>query len=202
MKLLHLDSSILGEGSVSRTLSAEVVAAQRAAHSGIDIVYRDLAADPIGHLNGPRLTAMQGVTPSDASIEADVEKGQAALEEFLAADIVVIGAPMYNFTIPSQLKAWIDRIAVAGKTFRYTEHGPQGLASGKRVIIASSRGGIFGAGSPAAAFDHQETYLRALFGFLGVTDITFIRAEGVAMGLNARQQAIAAAKAEATRLAA
>lgn len=202
MKLLHLDSSILGEGSVSRTLSAEVVAAQRAAHSGIDIVYRDLAADPIGHLNGPRLTAMQGVTPSDASIEADVEKGQAALEEFLAADIVVIGAPMYNFTIPSQLKAWIDRIAVAGKTFRYTEHGPQGLASGKRVIIASSRGGIFGAGSPAAAFDHQETYLRALFGFLGITDITFIRAEGVAMGPNARQQAIAAAKAEATRLAA
>lgn len=202
MKLLHLDSSILGEGSVSRTLSAEVVAAQRAAHSGVDIVYRDLAADPIGHLNGPRLTAMQGVTPSDASIEADVEKGQAALEEFLAADIVVIGAPMYNFTIPSQLKAWIDRIAVAGKTFRYTEHGPQGLASGKRVIIASSRGGIFGAGSPAAAFDHQETYLRALFGFLGITDITFIRAEGVAMGPNARQQAIAAAKAEATRLAA
>lgn len=202
MKLLHLDSSILGEGSVSRTLSAEVVAAQRAAHSGVDIVYRDLAADPIGHLNGPRLTAMQGVTPSDASIEADVEKGQAALEEFLAADIVVIGAPMYNFTIPSQLKAWIDRIAVAGKTFRYTEHGPQGLASGKRVIIASSRGGIFGAGSPAAVFDHQETYLRALFGFLGITDITFIRAEGVAMGPNARQQAIAAAKAEATRLAA
>lgn len=202
MKLLHLDSSILGEGSVSRTLSAEVVAAQRAAHSGLDVVYRDLAADPIGHLNDPRLTAMQGVTPSDASIEADVEKGQAALEEFLAADIVVIGAPMYNFTIPSQLKAWIDRIAVAGKTFRYTEHGPQGLASGKRVIIASSRGGIFGAGSPAAAFDHQETYLRALFGFLGITDITFIRAEGVAMGPNARQQAIAAAKAEATRLAA
>jgi FMN-dependent NADH-azoreductase len=202
MKLLHLDSSILGEGSVSRTLSAEIVTAQRAAHPGIEIVYRDLATDPIGHLNGQRLAALQGATPGDASIEADVEKGQTALEEFLAADIVVIGAPMYNFAIPSQLKAWIDRIAVAGKTFRYTEHGPQGLAGGKKLIIASSRGGLFGPGSPTAAFDHQETYLRALFGFLGVTDITFIRAEGVAMGPDARQQAIAAAKAEATRLAA
>ena len=202
MKLLHLDSSILGAGSVSRTLSAEIVAAQAAMHPGIEIVYRDLATDPIGHLNGPRLAALQGATPSEASIEADVEKGQAALEEFLAADIVVIGAPMYNFTIPSQLKAWIDRIAVAGKTFRYTEHGPEGLAGSKKLIIASSRGGVFGAGSPTAAFDHQETYLRALFGFLGVTDITFIRAEGVAMGPDARQQAIAAAKAEATRLAA
>ena len=151
MKLLHLDSSILGAGSVSRTLSAEIVAAQAAIHPGIGIVYRDLATDPIGHLNGPRLAALQGATPSETSIEADVEKGKPAVEEFLAADIVVIGAPMYNFDIPSQLKAWIDRIAVAGKTFRYTEQGPQGLAGGKKLIIVSSRGGVFGPGSPAAA---------------------------------------------------
>jgi FMN-dependent NADH-azoreductase len=202
MKLLHLDSSILGEGSVSRNLSAEIVAAQRAAHPGIEIIYRDLATDPIGHLNGPRLAALQGATPSESAIAADVEKGQAALEEFLAAGIVVIGAPMYNFTIPSQLKAWIDRIAVAGRTFRYTEHGPQGLAGDKKLIIASSRGGMFGPDSPTATFDHQETYLRALFGFLGVTDITFIRAEGVAMGPDARERAIAAAKAAAIGLAA
>ncbi len=202
MKLLHLDSSILGQGSVSRTLSAEVVAAQRAAHPGIDIVYRDLAADPISHLNGPHLAASRGATPADVSIEKDAETGRVVLEEFLAADIVVIGAPMYNFGIPSQLKAWIDRIAVAGKTFRYTEKGPQGLAGAKKLIIASSRGGFFGPDTPFAAFDHQETYLRTLFGFLGVTDITFVRAEGVALGPDARQQAIEAARSQALRLAA
>lgn len=109
---------------------------------------------------------------------------------------------MYNFGIPSQLKAWIDRLAVAGKTFRYTEKGPEGLAGSKRLIIASSRGGFFGPGSPAASLDHQETYLRALFGFLGVKDISFVRAEGVAMGPKAREDAVAAAKGEVARLVA
>jgi FMN-dependent NADH-azoreductase len=124
-----------------------------------------------------------------------------ALDAFLAADIVVVGAPMYNFGIPSQLKAWIDRLAVAGRTFRYTEKGPEGLAGGKRVIIASSRGGLYGPQSGMAALDHQETYLRAIFNFFGITDITFIRAEGVAFGEAQREQALAAARADIGKLA-
>jgi len=201
MKLLHIDSSILGQGSVSRTLSAEIVAALRARRPDIEVVYRDLATAPIGHLTAGHLAALKGV-PVDSAIEQDIRAGETALEEFLAANVVVLGAPMYNFCIPSQLKAWIDRLAVAGKTFRYTEQGPEGLAGGKKLIVASSRGGVFSVGTPIAAFDHQETYLRALFGFLGIADITFVRAEGVALGTEARQNAIAAAKREATKLAA
>ncbi len=202
MKLLHLDSSILGQGSVSRTLSAEIVAAQLAIHPGIEVIYRDLAAIPLGHLDGAHLAADQGAVPADPAIERDIAAGQAALAEFLDADIVVVGAPMYNFAVPTQLKAWIDRIAVRGKTFRYTEKGPEGLAGGKKVIVASSRGGLYGPGMPAAALEHQETYLRAVFGFFGITDVTFIRAEGVAMGPEAREKAIEAAKEEVTKLAA
>jgi FMN-dependent NADH-azoreductase len=202
MKLLHVDSSILGQGSVSRTLSGEIVAALRANHPEAEVVYRDLAVDAVGHLTGAHLAALQGVSPADPAIERDIAAGQAALDEFLAADVVVVGAPMYNFGIPSQLKAWIDRLAVAGKTFRYTEKGPEGLAGNKQLIVASSRGGFFGPGSPVASLDHQETYLRALFGFLGVKDISFVRAEGVAMGPKAREDAVAAAKGEVAKLVA
>ena len=201
MKLLHINSSILGQGSVSRTLSAEIVAAVRVSHPGIEETYRDLSADPLDHLTADHLGALQGA-PVEPALQWDITDGKAALDDFLAADIVVVGAPMYNFGIPSQLKAWIDRLAVAGKTFRYGERGPEGLCGGKKLIVASSRGGIFSAGTPTAAFDFQETYLRALFGFLGVTDITFVRAEGVAMGPEARTKAIEAAKDEATKLAA
>lgn len=202
MKLLHVDSSILGEGSVSRALSAEIVVAQRARDPKIEITYRDLAADPIGHLTGTHLAANQGAVPADAAVARDVAAGQVALDEFLAADVIVVGAPMYNFGIPSQLKAWVDRLAVAGKTFRYTENGPEGLAAGKKLIVASSRGGFFGPETSAAALDHQETYLRALFGFLGVTDIAFVRAEGVAMGPEAREKAFETARDAVTKLAA
>jgi FMN-dependent NADH-azoreductase len=202
MKLLHVDSSILGEGSVSRTLSAQVVAAQRAAHPGLEVIRRDLGAAPIDHLSGTHLAATQGAVPVDPAIERDIAAGQAALDEFLAADVVVVGAPMYNFSVPSQLKAWIDRIAVAGKTFRYTEKGSEGLAGGKKVIVVSSRGGFYGPGTPAAAMDHQESYLRAVFGFLGITDVTFVRAEGVALGAEQREKAIAEAKGEVLKLAA
>jgi FMN-dependent NADH-azoreductase len=202
MKLLHIDSSILGQGSVSRALSAEVVAAQRVSHPGIEVTYRDLATDPIDHLTGAHLAAFQGATPADEAVQRDIASGQAALDEFLAADIVVVGAPMYNFGISSQLKAWIDRIAVAGKTFRYTEKGPEGLAGGKKVVVASSRGGFYGPGTAAAPMEHQESYLRAVFGFFGITDVAFVRAEGVALGAEAREKAIEAARGEVTRLAA
>jgi FMN-dependent NADH-azoreductase len=202
MKLLHVDSSILGANSVSRILTAEIVAAEQKKHAGLVVTYRDLGADPVGHLSGAHLAAGAGMVPEAPALQADIASGAAAMDEFLAADIVVVGAPMYNFGISSQLKAWIDRLAVAGKTFRYTEKGPEGLAGGKTLIIASSRGGSYGAETPAAFLDHQETYLRGLFGFLGITDITIIRAEGVAMGPEARKAAIGAAKTEISKLVA
>jgi FMN-dependent NADH-azoreductase len=201
MKLLHVDSSILGHGSVSRDLSAEVVAAFRGRHPGLAVTHLDLAATPIGHLTAAHLAAAQGAPVEDA-LKPDVAMGQVALKEFLAADSVVIGAPMYNFGVPSQLKAWIDRISIAGKTFRYGENGPEGLCGGKKLVIASSRGGVYSEGSAAALFDHQESYLKAAFGFLGITDITFIRAEGVMMGPEARSRALASAKKETAALAA
>ncbi len=201
MKLLHVDSSILGQGSVSRDLSAEVVATFRGRHPGLAVTRLDLAATSIGDLTAAHLTAAQGA-PLDDALKSDVAMGQVALEEFLAADIVVIGAPMYNLGVPSQLKAWIDRISIAGKTFRYGEHGPVGLCGAKKLVIASSRGGVDSEGSPAGLFDHQETYLKAALGFLGITDITFIPAEGVAIGPEARGAALAAAKKETAALAA
>ena len=122
------------------------------------------------------------------------------LNEFLDADIVVIGAPMYNFTIPSQLKAWIDRVLVAGKTFKYGANGPQGLAGGKRVIVAISRGGYYGAGTPAASLEHLETYLRGVFGFMGITSPEFIVADGIQVGPEHREKALAGALQAATSL--
>ena len=202
MKLLHIDGSILGQNSVSRQLTAAIVNHVREAHPGIEVTHTDLGAEPIGHLTGAHLAAAQGATPESPSLLDDLARGGKALEDFLAADIVVVGAPMYNFSVSSQLKAWIDRIAVAGRTFRYTEKGPEGLAGGKKVIVASSRGGFYGPESPAAFLDHQESYLRGIFGFLGITDLTFVRAEGLNISADQRQTAIAAATAEAARLAA
>lgn len=202
MKLLHVDSSILGPASVSRELSNSIVLAQRAAHPNLEVEHLDLATHPIGHLTGLHLAAAQGAAPEAPALAGDVAAGNAALDAFLAADIVVVGAPMYNFSVPSQLKAWIDRLAVAGKTFRYTENGPIGLAGDKKVIIASSRGGFYGADTAMAALDHQENYLRSVFGFFGVTDVSFIRAEGVAMGEDARNQALSAAQTEIHKLTA
>lgn len=196
MRLLHVDSSILGNGSVSRALTAQVVARWRERVPGLEVVYHDLAAEPLTHIAGAHFAAR--ATPEEARTpeqRAEIAASDRALAEFLAADIVVIGAPMYNFTVPTQLKAWIDRLAIAGKTFQYTAEGPVGLAGGKKVIVVSSRGGVYSAGSPAAAIDHQEPYLRAIFGFFGITDIDYIRAEGVNIGPEQRDQAIAAARA-------
>lgn len=183
MNVLHVDSSALGANSVSRQLGAEVVAALRASHPALELRYRDLAAEPLAHWAPPA-----GVEDPAARQSSEV------LEEFLAADVLVIGAPMYNFAIPSALKAWIDRIAVAGKTFRYGEHGPEGLAGGKRVIVVSTRGGAYSEGT-AQAMDHQESYLSTLFGFLGIADLEFIRAENLARGEGPRAQALASARA-------
>nr|WP_199044819.1 FMN-dependent NADH-azoreductase [Dyella sp. ASV24] len=184
MKLLHLDASALGSHSVSRGLTAAIVAELTQNNPGTEVIYHDLAANPLPHW-----------TPvADASDPAAV-LGSQMIEEFLAADVVVIGAPMYNFSIPSQLKAWIDRVAVAGKSFRYTANGPEGLAGGKRLIIVSSRGGVYSQGSAAQPMDFQETYLRAIFGFLGVTDIEFVRAEGVNLGEDNKVESLKSAHA-------
>jgi FMN-dependent NADH-azoreductase len=181
--VLHIDSSITGEASVSRTISSAIVERISRENPGAVVIRRDLTDDPLPHLT---LAAF-----ADTSV----------LDEFLAADTLVIGAPMYNFTIPSQLKAWIDRILVAGKTFRYTENGPEGLAGGKRVIIALARGGIYSEGSPAAALEHVETYLRGVFNFIGI-EPEFVIAEGINLGAEHKENAIAAALGETVRLAA
>ena len=202
MQLLHIDSSLLGTNSASRALSAEIVAKQIALHPGINVVRRDLAADAASHLSSAHLAAWQGAAIEDDVLGADLAKGGAYLDELLAADIIVIGAPMYNFSIPSQLKAWIDRVVVAGKTFRYGANGAEGLLKNKKVFIASSRGNVYAAGSPAAAFEHHESYLTGVLAFIGLTDVTIVRAEGLAFGPEAKEAAMLKARANIAAMAA
>ncbi|MFD1745530.1 FMN-dependent NADH-azoreductase [Rhizobium helianthi] len=174
MKLLHIDSSILGERSVSRTLSKAAVQKLQDFHPMMDVTYRDLATDPVPHLTAAHLAAGPDVL-------GDIALGETILNEFLSADVIVIGVAFYNLTIPSQLKAWIDRIVIAGKTFRYTENGAEGLAGNKRVILAVARGGIYRQGASLAASEHAEAYLRSLFAFIGVTCLDVVVAEGLAI---------------------
>ncbi len=194
-QLLHLDSSILAGNSVSRTLSAAVVASLTAADPALQVSYRDLAATPIPHLSGAYLAAGQaGDVEQAADMRADLALGSTVMAEFLAADIVVIGVAFYNFGISTQLKAWIDRLAIAGKTFSYTEKGPVGLAGGKRVILAISRGGWYGPGSPVESFEHAESYLRNVFSFFGIPAVEVVSADGVAAGPAAREAGISKAR--------
>ncbi len=198
MKLLHIDSSILGSNSVSRTLTAQIVAQWRASHPATSVEYLDLAVTAPSHLDAhsigfrapPQATAL---TPRQIEENAISEK---LVSQFLAADMVVIGAPLYNFTIPSQLRAWIDRIAQPGRTFGYNEKGPFGLAGGKTVIVASSRGGVYSTSEGGRAMEHQESYLQTVLGFLGVADVRFVRAEGVAMGDASKTAALESAALE------
>ncbi len=183
MKLLHIDSSILGDHSASRTVSREIVARWKKAVPGLEVQYLDLVAQALPHLSGHHLAQMQVPDSSDAQVLAD----------FLAADVIVIGAPMYNFGISSQLKSWVDRVVVAGKTFKYGPQGPEGLVPGKRVIIAISRGGVYPENAP---FEHAESYLKVIFGFIGVTDLSFVRAEGLMLSPEHRQKSLEAALAE------
>ncbi|MEX5688061.1 FMN-dependent NADH-azoreductase [Pseudomonas silesiensis] len=188
MKLLHIDSSILGDNSTSRQLSSEVVKAWQTAEPSAVVTYRDLAADAISHFSAATLVAA-GTTAElrNAAQQHEADLSAQALAEFLAADAVVIAAPMYNFTIPTQLKAWIDRIAVAGQTFRYTEAGPEGLCGNKKVVIVSTSGGLHVGQVTGVA--HEE-YLKVMFGFLGITDIEFVRAHGLAYGDEVRTKAM------------
>ncbi|MHA6194820.1 FMN-dependent NADH-azoreductase [Pseudomonas wadenswilerensis] len=194
MKLLHIDSSILGDNSASRQLSQQVVQAWQAADASIEVVYRDLAADAISHFSSATLLAAG--TPEeacDAALAHEAKLSADTLQEFLDADAVVIGAPMYNFSIASQLKAWIDRIAVAGKTFRYTEAGPEGLCGDKKVIVVSTAGGLH-VGQPTGV--GHEDFLNVFLGFIGITDVEFVRAHGLAYGEEPRNNAMQAAQAQ------
>ena len=200
MKLLHIDSSILSDHSVSRELTRTVVDQWRRAYPRLEVTYRDLAVDAPGHLSAEVLGAGL-VDPAERS-PAQREQaalGETLLSEFLTADAIVLGAPMYNFSIPSQLKAWLDRVLVKGRTFSYTEKGPVGLVTGKQAVIVSSRGGVYSEGSPANVMDHQESYLKAALGFVGITDITVIRAEGVNMPA-LRDKALVTARNEIRQL--
>lgn len=183
MKLLHIDSSALAAHSVTRQLTASIVARWQRQLPSLKVIYRDLDAEPLPHMT----SAVLARTDPDSA-----ESSERTLQQFLDADVLVIGAPMYNFGVPSTLKAWIDRIAVAGRTFRYTENGPEGLAGDKQVIIASGRGSVHG---NAAASDFQESYLKFVLGFLGVRNVSFVRAEGVGLSPQHRSDAIAAALA-------
>lgn len=183
MTILHIDTSINGDNSATKQLTRSLVEQLKGSQWGEKVIYRDLAATPLPHLT---LEAF-----ADSSI----------LEEFLEADTIVIGAPMYNFTLPTQLKSWIDRIVVAGRTFQYGPNGPEGLATGKKVIIALARGGFYGEGSPAAGFEFLERYLTAIFNFIGI-EPDFIAADGLAISPEHREQSIKQALGETVRLAA
>lgn len=192
MNILHLDSSILGDASASRSLTRDIVATLVRSHPDAVVTYRDLGASVSGHFDAAMLAARS--TPPElrsAQARAPAEHAEAVMAEFLAADAIVIGAPMYNFGLPSQLKTWIDLIAVAGRTFRYTEAGLEGLAGDKRVIIAATAGGQH-AGKPSSAA--HASYLKYLLGFLGIADIEILTAEGLAIGPEQRDAAMAAAR--------
>lgn len=189
--LLHIDSSVRQTGSLSRQLSSEFVAKWQASNAAGAVVRRDLAANPLPHLTEQLIGAYFTPAEQRNAEQAHVIKTSDALvDELFAADTIVIGAPMYNFSITSGLKAWIDHVARAGRTFRYGANGPEGLVTGKKVYVFVASGGVYSEG-PAAAYDHVTTYLRAALGFIGLTDVTFIRAEGVAMGEEAAAAALA-----------
>lgn len=192
MNVLHLDSSILGDASASRELTRSVIAGLRAADRGVNVVHRDLGANPIAHLT-PEVLATRG-TPADFLNEVQDRETRLdanLLRELDWADVLVIGAPLYNFTIPTGLKAWIDRVTVAGKTFRYTAQGPEGLLRGKRAIVVATSGGVHG-DSPVDTM--HVGYLKTLLGFVGITDVEVIRAAGLGMGPEVRARAMADAR--------
>jgi len=197
MKLLHVDSSINGDVSVSRRLSRQAVEQWLANHPETEVERLDLAVDTPPHFSADSLGIRRPATGELSEAEQrENALAEALVSQFLAADVIVVGAPLYNFSIPSQLKAWIDRLAQAGRTFRYTENGPEGLATGKTVIAILSRGGIYSTSEAGQAMEHQETYLKTVFGFFGITDVRVVRAEGTDLGAESRETALRTATEE------
>jgi FMN-dependent NADH-azoreductase len=201
--ILHIDSSILGGYSVSRALTADIVAKELTLHPGARVIRRDLVVDSTLHLSDAHMAVFQGGEVTSPALGQDLAVGGTYIDDLFAADIIVIGAPMYNFSVPSQLKAWIDRVCVAGRTFRYGASGPEGmLPTGKKVFIASTRGGVYTGNSPTAVLEHHESYLGGVLGFIGLIDVTVVRAEGLNLGEEPKAAAIARAKAQIAALAA
>ena len=198
MKILHIDSSTTGPESVTRELSAAIVEHLTAANSGATVTRLDLLVNPIPHLDEVSTGALRRPTEAKTdAMKAATEAEMAMLRQFMDTDVVVIGAPMYNFSIPSQLKAWLDRLGVPGVSFTYSEAGPAGLAGDTRVIIASSQGGMY---EPNDSSEHQESLLKAFFGFIGVTDLQVVRADKIGFGPDMRAASIAAAKEAIAKL--
>lgn len=198
MQILRIDSATTGENSVSRVLTQAIVDRLLSENPGATLVERDLAADPLPHIDPVTTGAIRLPREShNDAMAAAFAAERAVLDEFLASDVIVIGAPMYNFTIPSQLKAWLDRLGVPGVTFTYQDGAPQGLAGGRRVIVASSRGGAYEADSVG---EYQEALLRHFFAFIGLPAIEFVRAEKTGFGPAVRDQAIADARLEIAAL--
>lgn len=197
MNILHLDASLAAEASASRRITQLIVDGLFREHPAAQLRYRDLVAEGLPHLTGAiaagfRSPGLAGNT--DASTASEHARSETLVSEFLDSDVIVIGAPMYNFSVPSQLKAWMDRIAQPGRTFRYTSEGPVGLAGGRRVVVASTRGGVYSVGA-AASMDFQESYLKAFFGFLGINEVQVVRAERLTKGAELREQSLADAGA-------
>lgn len=194
MQILHIDSSITGLDSVSRQLTAQLLNSLKQANPGAKVDYLDLAVNAPTHLSAQSLGFRNGQTAATEIERQENAISEALVSQFLAADVIVVGAPFYNFSIPSQLKAWLDRVAQVGRTFRYTASGPEGLATGKKVIVASTRGGIYSTSDLGQAMEHQESYLKVIFGFMGITDVSVVRAEGLAMGPEAKTKALETAQ--------
>ncbi len=200
-RVLHVQSSPNLSGSVSRDLSAGFVARHLENHPDDTVVTRDLVTGNMPHLGVDLLGGFAG-KPEALSPEQSqaLRLSNELIDELSAADLIVISAPMYNFSVPSQLKSWIDHIVRAGRTFQYTEGGRKGLMTGKRAVVCLASGGVYSDG-PFKTYDFQESYLRAVLGFIGVTDISVIRAEGLAMGSDAVAKAVAGAQERIAELA-
>lgn len=197
--LLVINSSVSGANSVSRILVEHAVAEFAEANPGARIIRRDVGEVPIPHLTAETLAGVRGTPQTEAELRTR-RLSDELIAELRAADTIIIGAPMHNFNVPTGLRAWFDHVLRAGETFAYSEAGPKGLLAGKRAIVIESRGGLYSEG-PAKAIDFQEPYLRQLLGFIGVTDVTFVHAEKIGFGPQARDAAVATAKMHLAGLA-
>ena len=191
-RILVIESSARQQGSVSRQLTEQFIAQWKSAHPQDQVQVRDLAVAPVPHLDATLLGGWMKPAPQQSAAEREaLQRSEQLTDELIAADVLVLAAPMYNFAIPSTLKAWLDHVLRAGKTFKYTETGPQGLLQGKRAFVLTARGGMY-AGSP---LDHQEPYLRQALGFIGIDQVEFVHAEGLNMGEEQQRQGLSKAQA-------
>ena len=195
--ILHLDASPRAERSLSRTLSHEFLTAWKDTHSGDTVTYRDLGHQSIPHVTEAWIAAVYS-SPADHTpeLQAAIRLSDELIDEFLAADCYVMGLPMYNFSVPSVFKAYLDQIVRVGRTFAVDSSGYTGLVKDKKMLVVTAQGGSYRPGTPTEAYNFHEPYLRAIFGMIGITDISFIYADGLAMGDAAREKSVAAARAE------